>query len=331
MINRKKKQGGFSMKWFVRGVALLITCSIYTLLRFSVFPYLGGAGSGLLTVALFGLGVWFIPTRIIRRMEAKKAAPPPPPPRKSHVRRETLYNFTVDGQSICIPESQFASFQATQERIQSEQSAAPTPEPEPAPVSNRKPEPKRLPAITSSTVAYLSAIILLSIFSLLLIFSASSDQNELEEARQTIVELKNEVSRTYCEGYDAAIEYIFPVAEETIESLLPLVEESYHFHSRACVVTASGSGSKYHHYDCYHLEDSSYYIYNVELAENLGYTPCLDCWYDDRPFFPSSYTSEWDEVSEYINGLDTPSADKSKLEQAIEDHRAGRFVSPTSP
>ena len=109
------------MKWFVRGVALLITCSIYTLLRFSIFPYLGGAGSGLLTVVLFGLGVWFIPTRIIRRMETKKTAPLPPPPRKSHVRRERLYNFTVDGQSICIPESQFASFRAAQERIQAEQ------------------------------------------------------------------------------------------------------------------------------------------------------------------------------------------------------------------
>lgn len=339
MINRKKKQGGFSMKWFVRGVALLITCSIYTLLRFSVFPYLGGAGSGLLTVALFGLGVWFIPTRIIRRMEAKKTAPPPPPSRKSHVRRETLYNFTVDGQSICIPESQFASFQAAQERIQPEQSAAPAPEPEPVPAAEHKPEPKRRPAITTSTVVYLSIIILLAIFSLLLIFSASSARNDLEEARQTIAELENEVSHTYDEGYevgrsdgyDAAVEYIFPVADETIDSLLPLASEAFFFHHGACVVTSSGSGSRYHHYDCYHLGDGGYYIYNVELAESLGYTPCLDCWYDDRPLFPSSYTSEWDGISDYINGLYNPSSDKSKLQQAIEDARAGRSSSPSTP
>lgn len=100
------------MKWLVRGVALLITCSIYTLLQYADFLFLGGIGAGLLTIALFGLGVWFIPNRIIRHIEKKKAAPPPPPPREAHVRRETLYNFTVDGQSICIPESQLASFQA---------------------------------------------------------------------------------------------------------------------------------------------------------------------------------------------------------------------------
>lgn len=325
------------MKWLVRGVALLITCSIYTLLQYADFLFLGGIVAGLLTIALFGLGVWFIPNRIIRHIEKKKAAPPPPPPREAHVRRETLYNFTVDGQSICIPESQLASFQAAQERIQAEQADAlpPEPEPEPSPAADLKPEPKRRPTITSSTVAYLSAIILLSIFSLLLIISSSVGHNELEkeleDARRTISELENEASRSYGEGYDAAVEYIFPVADDTIDALLPLVEESFFFHSGACVVTASGSGSRYHHYNCYHLGDSRYYIYNVELAESLGYTPCLDCWYDERPFFPSSYTSEWDEVSEYVNGMDSPSPDKSKLEQAIEDHRAGRFVSPSAP
>ena len=113
------------MKWLVRGVALLVTCSIYTLLQYANFLFLGGIGAGLLTIALFGLGVWFIPNRIIRRMEEKKSAPPPPPPRETNTRRETLYNFTVDGQSICIPESQLASFQEAQERIQAEQAAAP--------------------------------------------------------------------------------------------------------------------------------------------------------------------------------------------------------------
>lgn len=325
------------MKWLVRGVALLITCSIYTLLQYADFLFLGGIGAGLLTIALFGLGVWFIPNRIIRHVEEKKEAPPSPPPREAHVRRETLYNFTVDGQSICIPESQLSSFQAAQERIQAEQAAAPPPEPEPepAPAADLKPEPKRRPTITSSTVAYLSVIILLSIFSLLLIISSSVGHNELEkeldDARHTISELEDEASRSYVEGYDEAVGYIFPVADDTIDALLPLVDESFFFHSGACVVTASGSGSRYHHYGCYHIADSSYYIYNVELAESLGYTPCLDCWYDDRPFFPSSYTSEWGEVSEYVNGLDSPSPDKSKLEQAIEDHRAGRFVSPPAP
>lgn len=48
------------------------------------------------------------------------------------------------------------------------------------------------------------------------------------------------------------------------------------FRYGACVVTTGGE--KYHHYGCYHIGDSSYWIYNVELAEAKGYTPCLDCW-----------------------------------------------------
>lgn len=48
------------------------------------------------------------------------------------------------------------------------------------------------------------------------------------------------------------------------------------FRNSACIVTTAGS--KYHHYGCYHIGDSSYWIYNVELAEAKGYTPCLDCW-----------------------------------------------------
>lgn len=327
------------MKWLVRGVALLITCSIYTLLQYADFLFLGGIGAGLLTIALFGLGAWFIPNRIIRHMEEKKAAPPPPPPRKAHVRSETLYNFTVDEQSICIPESQLASFQKAQERIQAEQATTPPPEPEPAPAADLKPESKRRPIPSFDKVWYQLGIVVLAVLALLSFIGSASSHSELEDARRTISELESEAARSYDEGYevghnegyDAAVGYIFPVADGTIDALLPLVEESFFFHSGACVVTASGSGSRYHHYDCYHIADSSYYIYNVELAESLGYTPCLDCWYDDRPFFPSSYTSEWGEISEYINGLDNPLPDKSKLEQAIEDHRAERFVSPPAP
>ena len=327
------------MKWLVRGVALLVTCSIYTLLQYANFLFLGGIGAGLLTIALFGLGVWFIPNRIIRRMEEKKSAPPPPPPRETNTRRETLYNFTVDGQSICIPESQLASFQEAQERIQAEQAAAPSPEPEPTPAADPKPEPKRRPIPSFDKVGYQFGIVVLAVLALLSFIGSASSRSELEDAKRTISELESEASRSYDEGYevghnegyDAAVEYIFPVADDTITALLPLVEESYYFHSRACVVTASGSGSRYHHYDCYHIADSSYCIYNVELAESLGYTPCLDCWYDGCPFFPSSYTSAWNEVSEYINGLDNPSPDKSKLDQAIDDARAGRFVSPSAP
>ena len=52
--------------------------------------------------------------------------------------------------------------------------------------------------------------------------------------------------------------------------------EVWFFRNSACIVTTGGE--KYHHYGCYHIGDSSYWIYNVELAEAKGYTPCLDCW-----------------------------------------------------
>lgn len=53
-------------------------------------------------------------------------------------------------------------------------------------------------------------------------------------------------------------------------------DEYEFFHDYAVIVTTTGS--KYHHYGCYHIEGRRYYIYNIENAEAKGYTPCLDCW-----------------------------------------------------
>ena len=264
------------MKWFVRGVALLITCSIYTLLRFSIFPYLGGAGSGLLTVVLVGLGVWFIPTRIIRRMEAKKTAPPPPPPRKSHVRRETLYNFTVDGQSICIPESQFASFRAAQERIQAERDTAPPPEPEPAPVADRKPEPKRRPIPSFDKVGYQLGIVVLAVLALLSFIGSASSRSEIEKMEDAIEELEYELGNSYEEGYSSGRSEGFD--EGYTAGVGDYAPEVGFFRQNACIVTASGS--KYHHWGCCHIAGRDFNILNTALAESYGYEPCQDCWED---------------------------------------------------
>lgn len=54
------------------------------------------------------------------------------------------------------------------------------------------------------------------------------------------------------------------------------VKNEYNYlHKYAVIVTTTGK--KYHHYGCYHINGSSVYIYNIELAESKGYTPCLDC------------------------------------------------------
>jgi len=42
-------------------------------------------------------------------------------------------------------------------------------------------------------------------------------------------------------------------------------------------VICTPEGKKYHHYGCGHLEGRGGYIFNIEYAKSLGYTPCLDC------------------------------------------------------
>lgn len=266
------------MKWLVRGVALLITCSIYTLLQYADFLFLGGIGAGFLTIALFGLGVWFIPNRIIRRMEEKKAAPPPPPPREAHVRRETLYNFTVDGQSICIPESQLASFQAAQERIQAEQADAPPPEPEPgpAPAADLKPEPKRRPIPSFDKVGYQLGIVVLAALALLSFIGSASSRSEIEKMEDTIEELEYELGNSYEEGYSFGRSEGFD--EGYTAGVGDYAPEVGFFRQNACIITASGS--KYHHWGCYHITGRDFNILNTALAESYGYEPCQDCWED---------------------------------------------------
>lgn len=264
------------MKWLVRGVSLLVTCSIYTLLQYANFLFLGGIGAGLLTIALFGLGVWFIPNRIIRRMEEKKSAPPPPPPREANTRRETLYNFTVDGQSICIPKSQFASFQEAQERIQAEQAAAPPPEPEPAPAADPKPEPKRRPIPSFDKVGYQFGIVMLAVLALLSFIGSASSRSEIEKMEDAIEELEYELGNSYEEGYSSGRSEGFD--EGYTAGVGDYAPEVGFFRQNACIVTASGS--KYHHWGCYHIAGRDFNILNTALAESYGYEPCEDCWKD---------------------------------------------------
>lgn len=56
---------------------------------------------------------------------------------------------------------------------------------------------------------------------------------------------------------------------------LDLFAENF-FWGHSAVLVVQG-GSRYHRYDCSHIEGKPYWIYNVELAQYRGYTPCLDC------------------------------------------------------
>ena len=52
--------------------------------------------------------------------------------------------------------------------------------------------------------------------------------------------------------------------------------EAFWYEQHAGICTPGGN--KYHTYDCYHWKNSdSFWIYNIEAAEQRGYEPCLDC------------------------------------------------------
>lgn len=59
------------------------------------------------------------------------------------------------------------------------------------------------------------------------------------------------------------------------QALTDLLELIF-YRSTAVIVTEGGA--RYHQYGCPHLGNSSFWIYNIEAAEQRGYTPCLDCY-----------------------------------------------------
>ena len=91
-------------------------------------------------------------------------------------------------------------------------------------------------------------------------------------------------STAYESGYDAGCEdgystgYADGDADGRSAALSAYYKELRFFRNGACIVTEEGY--RYHHYGCYHLVGREYWIYNTELAEYKGYSPCLDCWDD---------------------------------------------------
>lgn len=64
-------------------------------------------------------------------------------------------------------------------------------------------------------------------------------------------------------------------ADELLSQNLDLRDECNFFDENAVIVTTEGR--KYHTYACWHWSGHNIYIYNIENAEAMGYTPCLDC------------------------------------------------------
>ena len=77
------------------------------------------------------------------------------------------------------------------------------------------------------------------------------------------------------EEYKSTIEEQQEKIDNQIELMEMMAEECNFFDEHAVIVTTEGR--KYHTYNCWHWSGHDIYIYNIENAEAMGYTPCLDC------------------------------------------------------
>lgn len=76
-------------------------------------------------------------------------------------------------------------------------------------------------------------------------------------------------AKGYSEGFDKGYDEGYACYER--------IKDEYNFYHKYAVRVTT-TGRKYHRYDCYHVKDRSFYIYNISTAEAKGYTPCLDCY-----------------------------------------------------
>lgn len=66
------------MKWLIHGAGLIVSSVLLTALSMSgISASFGGVGFGILTVVVYFFGAFYLPRRIIRRVEAKRAAASP--------------------------------------------------------------------------------------------------------------------------------------------------------------------------------------------------------------------------------------------------------------
>ena len=75
-------------------------------------------------------------------------------------------------------------------------------------------------------------------------------------------------SKGYNRGYDKGYDEGYDKYKE--------IKDEYNFYHKYAVITTN-AGKKYHKYDCYHIKNRSFYIYNIDNAKAQGYTACLDC------------------------------------------------------
>ena len=165
------------MKWVIRIVGFLVTAAVLTLLRSAQLPV---AAVGIITAAVFYLGIFFIPDRIIRAAEAKRAHDAPSVP---------------DAPAPDAPEEICAYPMMKQASAALEAPASPPPKEEKA--AEHRP-------LRPYNSGYVLVILCLVVLLALSIFTKSPAEKELEnEYRTSLEEMEAQKDAEYSEGYDA--------------------------------------------------------------------------------------------------------------------------------
>lgn len=165
-------------------------------------------------------------------------------------------------------------------------------------VSKEKPEdivtiePNRKP-VRRDVVGYQLAIFILVCASVLFALRCGSASAEVDGLQAQLEEqyhgrysegYTDAEGTAYESGYDAGYKdgysagYADGDAAGRSAILSAYYDELRFFRNGACIVTEEGY--RYHHYGCHHIAGREYWIYNTELAEYKGYSPCIDCWED---------------------------------------------------
>lgn len=153
-------------------------------------------------------------------------------------------------------------------------------------------EPNRKP-VRRDVVGYQLAIFILVCASVLLALRYGSASAEVDGLQAQLEEqyygrysdgYADAEGTAYESGYDAGYKDGYSAGHAAGDAagrsaiLSAYYDELRFFRNGACIVTEEGY--RYHHYGCYHIAGREYWIYNTELAEYKGYSPCIDCWED---------------------------------------------------
>ena len=153
-------------------------------------------------------------------------------------------------------------------------------------VSKEKPEdivtiePNRKP-VRRDVVGYQLAIFIFVCATVLLALRCGSASAEVDGLQAQLEEqYRDRYEEGYADAESTAYESGYADGDAAGRSaiLSAYYDELCFFRNGACIVTEEGY--RYHHYGCHHIAGREYWIYNTELAEYKGYSPCIDCWED---------------------------------------------------